>query len=475
MKIPKIKIDKVCNKYKTKHHPNSATWKSSDWVAQAWDARLGAKGAPKRFQYPAALTLEEVEAQSANDFAAHFGKTLDTVQLEKKLKGEPRISDLIALYHEVCALLPSATVRKANVADLMQMLTQTGSPNPEREYVKVLRSSLVDSWFAKRVQHRSKAKRGDVNEINREKRTLKSKWDNIKSLFKPKMRIAMKERGYSEDLIRQLKDFREDVDTAAISAPIGQDDFVPVTDELIEQTMAEFKALKFKDPNAYIVFLLGIGAGLRSTEAIHVRWEDLGDGFVMALPHGEYNTKGKRTRKALCPQFIIDEIREFEHLDKSGEFAQYCVSHNTPKRTITIVRDAYTGKAPKRKKGKGIGRGQVTGQYKAVRRKRSEWTQEVGGKPCTKTERGEIKANNSVKNRVNAILAKLGWNEVGLTTSGKKFHKLRGWNVTQVIENEGLKAGSVHAGHRSTKTTSAWYHLPAAEQDKEYIANKLLR
>ncbi len=123
----------------------------------------------------------------------------------------------------------------------------------------------------------------------------------------------------------------------------------------------------------------------------------------------------------------------------------------------------------------GIGRGQVTGQYKAVRRKRSEWTQEVGGKPCTKTERGEIKANNSVKNRVNAILAKLGWNEVGLTTSGKKFHKLRGWNVTQVIENEGLKAGSVHAGHRSTKTTSAWYHLPAAEQDKEYIANKLLR
>ena len=80
-----------------------------------------------------------------------------------------------------------------------------------------------------------------------------------------------------------------------------------------------------------------------------------------------------------------------------------------------------------------------------------------------------------MKNRVNAILAKLGWNEVGLTTSGKKFHKLRGWNVTQVIEKEGLKAGSVHAGHRSTKTTSAWYHLPAVEQDKEYLANKLLQ
>ena len=376
----------------------------------------------------------------------------------------------------MCALLPSAGVRKANIADLIQMLTQTGSPNPEREYLKVLRSSLVDSWFAKRVTERSEASGGDVNEINREKRTLKSKWDNIKSLFKTKMRIAMKERGFSEDLIRQLKDFREDVDTAAISAPIGQDDFVPVSDELIKNTMAEFKALKYKDPNAYIVFLLGIGAGLRSKEAIYVRWEDLGQGYVMALPHGEYNTKGKRTRKALCPQFIIDEIREFEHLDKSGEFAQYCVSHNTPKRTITVVRGAYKGKAPKQKKGKGVGMGAVvSGKFVKTNRKAATWTQEVGGNPCTKTERGEQKTRLSVQTRVNALLKKLGWNEVGLTSSGKKFHKLRGWNVTQVIENEGLKAGSVHAGHRSTKTTSAWYHLPAAEQDKEYLVNKLCK
>ena len=449
MKKHKFTLDKVCNKRLKKSkqfHRNSSTWKNSDWFAKCWDSRLGKEGNWKRFQFKAHLTEKQVIEAANEEYDKHFGKSIEAVQLEKKLKGVPLICDIEKLYHEICALLPSKSVRETNIKTLKNFLLESGSPNPDKEPYTVLKPTLVQTWFAKRIEDRIKEHGNDIDEIRKEKHTLDSKWSNIKSIFKNTLLVAMRERGWGNDAIRFLKDFKEDVDTKPISAPISQADFVPVTDKLLRNTVNKFKSLKYKDPNVYILYLLGIGCGFRFSEAIHVRWTDLHEGHVMALPHGDYNTKGKRTRKTPCPQFIIDEIREFEPVKKSGEFSEYCISHNTP-----VIRTTVT-----RKNG-------------------TVYTQKRGGNPCTKTERGDnIKGEHTCQRRINKILRELGWGKVGLPTTGKKFHKLRAWNISEVIKEEGLKAGSRHAGHQNTKTTSEWYHLPETETKKDYIGDKLL-
>ena len=471
MKKHNFTLDKVCNKRlkKSKHfHRNSSTWKNSDWFAKCWDSRLGKEGNWKRFQFKAHLTEKQVIEAANEAYDKHFGKTIEAVQSEAQLKRTPLIIDIEELYHEVCALLPSEPVRNTNIKSLKNFLKYNGSPNPDKEPYTVLKPTLVQTWFAKRIQDRIKKCGNDIDEIRKEKHTLDSNWKNIKSIFKPTLLTAMRERGWGDEVIRFFKDFKEDVDTKPISAPISQADFVPVTDKLLRATVKKFKSLKYKDPNVYILYLLGIGCGFRFSESIHVRWTDLHEGYVMALPHGDYNTKGKRTRKTQCPQFIIDEIREFEHIDKSGPFAEYCVSHNTPKKTLTLTRKAHTGKVRKKKADGSF-------VFKNIHRKKTTWTQEVGGNPCTKTERGAgIKGEKTCQRRINKILRELGWGKVGLPTTGKKFHKLRSWNISEVIKKEGLKAGSRHAGHQNTKTTSEWYHLPETETKKDYIGDKLL-
>ena len=86
---------------------------------------------------------------------------------------------------------------------------------------------------------------------------------------------AMEDEGWPEVIWKHLKDVPKRVSTTCLYAPFDHGDFVQVTDKLVEQTWKRFKAIKYKDPNAYIVFLLGAGGGLRFKEATFTRWDDL--------------------------------------------------------------------------------------------------------------------------------------------------------------------------------------------------------
>ena len=96
---------------------------------------------------------------------------------------------------------------------------------------------------------------------------------------------AMEDEGWNEAIWKALKDVPSRVSTASLYAPFDNEDFVRVSDELVVKTWKRFRALKYKDPNAYIVFLLGIGGGLRFKETIFLRWEDLGDEEVRVTKH----------------------------------------------------------------------------------------------------------------------------------------------------------------------------------------------
>jgi len=418
--------------------------KSKEYLETCWSGRMwDPVNRQWRHRKTDFTNRAQAEQQAIDMFTDLFAQNIRSIAAKKNFNGEPLISDLIALYHETCAALPSEPIRNQNVNALKRCLEENGAKNPLAQRITVLTPKLFRNWFNDRIQKREAACDGDVFELDAEKRTLKSDWGKIRCILKKDMINAMEDEGWPEAIWRHLKDLRKRVSTTCLYAPFDNGDFEPVSDELVAATWKRFKAVKYTDPNLYIVFLLGAGGGLRFKEATHVRWDDLGDDTVRVAKHGRRNTKGKRSRTVTVPAFVINEIREFQH-DQSGPFGEYCVSHPTPLREVSWERKGFR-------------------PYKVKKT--------VGGKQCTKTERGDGNSGNkyNVHSRINAILNELGWSETGLVTTGKKFHKLRAWNITQVIENEDLYTAQKHAGHVKASTTATYYDTGVKKESKEYI------
>lgn len=418
--------------------------KSKEYLETCWSGRMwDPVNRQWRHRKTDFTNRAQAEQQAIEIFTDLFAQNIRSIAAKKTFHGEPLISDLIALYHETCAALPSESVRNQNVNALKRCLEENGAKNPLAQRITVLTPKLFRNWFNDRIQKREAACDGDVFALDAEKRTLKSDWGKIRCILKKDMINSMEDEGWPEAVWKHLNDLRKRVSTTSLYAPFDNGDFEPVSDELVAETWKRFKAVKYTDPNLYIVFLLGAGGGLRFKEATHVRWDDLGDDTVRVAKHGRRNTKGKRSRTVTVPAFVINEIREFQH-DQSGPFGEYCVSHPTPLREVSWERKGFR-------------------PYKVKKT--------VGGKPCTKTERGDGNSGNkyNVHARINAILNELGWSETGLVTTGKKFHKLRAWNITQVIENEDLYTAQKHAGHVKASTTATYYDTGVKKESKEYI------
>lgn len=418
--------------------------KSKEYLETCWSGRMWDPVIRQwRHRKTDFTNRAQAEQQAIEIFTELFAQNIRSIAAKKTFHGEPLISDLVALYHETCAALPSESVRNQNVNALKRCLEENGAKNPLAQRITVLTPKLFRNWFNDRIQKREAACDGDVFELDAEKRTLKSDWGKIRCILKKDMINSMEDEGWPEAVWKHLNDLRKRVSTTSLYAPFDNGDFEPVSDELVAETWKRFKAVKYTDPNLYIVFLLGAGGGLRFKEATHVRWDDLGDDTVRVAKHGRRNTKGKRSRTVTVPAFVINEIREFQH-DQSGPFGEYCVSHPTPLREVSWERKGFR-------------------PYKVKKT--------VGGKACTRTERGDGNSGNkhNVHARINAILNELGWSETGLVTTGKKFHKLRAWNITQVIENEDLYTAQKHAGHVKASTTATYYDTGVKVESKEYI------
>jgi integrase len=376
-------------------------------------------------------------------FKSHFSDGIEALRAKATLKGIPLLADFEVLYHKICPARPVEDSRKQNISALVRVLSYQGVKQPRRSPMTALTPRLFMQYFDDRITEHE----GDIIKQDQTKRSVASDWRKIKSLFKKKVCNALADNyGWPKGLVdelRKLNSAREgQVCTEDLTAPLDDPKFDNL-DGLVKKTWKAVKGWKYKDPNGYTLFLLAIGGGLRFKECIHVRWSDLGDGELSLVKHGGYNLKGRRSRTIKVPQMIIDEITEFEPSDKTGEFSEYCVCHPSPKREVTWERKGFR-------------------PYKK--------TMVVGGNPCTKTERSSSRL--SAQRRVNNKLNELGWSEAGITTSGKKLHKLRGWVITQVIENEDIYAAQRHAGHKRIETTIAHYagHTP---KEKEYLGKGL--
>ena len=477
--------------------------KSKEYLETCWSGRMwDPVNRQWRHRKTDFTNRAQAEEQAIEIFTDLFSQNIRSIAAKKNFNGEPLSSDLIALYHETCAALPSESVRNQNVNALKRCLEENGAKNPLAQRITVLTPKLFRQWFNDRIEKREAACDGDVFELDAEKHTLKSDWGKIRCILKKDMINAREDEGWPEAVWRHLKDLRKRVSTTSLYAPFDNGDFEPVSDELVAETWKRFKAVKYTDPNLYIVFLLGAGGGLRFKEATHVRWDDLGEDTVRVAKHGRRNTKGKRSRTVTVPAFVINEIREFQH-DQSGPFGEYCVSHPTPLKKLYWNRkvDAMKFK-PQRREQKGrvtwriaykyttLSCGARSPKYLTFQTKNEALAKQkellklqteksytatavrtVGGKACTRTERGDGNSGNkhNVHARINAILNELGWSETGLVTTGKKFHKLRAWNITQVIENEDLYTAQKHAGHVKASTTATYYDTGVKKESKEYI------
>ena len=473
------------------------------WTARMWDP-INRNWVKRKTDY---TDKANAEIQAIEYFTDYFENNLRSIASKKTFRKDvPLIADLVEFYHETCATLPSEDIRNKNVNALKKCLRENGAKNPLAQPVTIITSKMFRVWFKKRILKRSERCNGDVYELDAEKRTLKSDWGKIRSIFKKDMINAMEDEGWPKAIWEQLKDIPNRVSTTSLYAPFDQGDFEPVSDELISETWTRFRKLKYTDPNVYIVFLLGVGGGLRFKETIYVRWEDLGDDSVRVAKHGRRNTKGKRSRTVTVPAEIIDEIREFQH-DQSGPFGEYCVSHPTPLKEISWSRKIKAMQFnPQRREQKGkitwrvaykyttLSNGMRSPKYLTFQTEKEALAKQkellklqteksytaskvrtVGGKPCSKTERGEGNSGNkyNVHARINAILNELGWAETGLITTGKKFHKLRAWNITKVIENDDLYEAQKHAGHTKSSTTSTFYDTGVKRKSKNYIMDEL--
>lgn len=422
---------------KTKSHRNSAEFRELCWHTKMWDKRIN--------NWKEHKTPYTEKTDAAEDaivfFKSHFSDGIEALRAKATLKGIPLAADFEVLYHKICSARPEEATRKQNINALLRVLSHQGSKQPRRSPMTALTPMLVTQWFDDRIAEHE----GDVIKQDQTKRSLKSDWRKIKSLFKAKVLNSLESNhGWPKALVDELRGLSGRVCTEDLYAPLDDPKFDGL-DGLVKKTWKAFKGWKYKDPNGYILFLLAIGGGLRFKECLHVRWADLSPGELSLTKHGNYNLKGRRSRVVKVPQMIIDEIQEFEPQVKRGEFSQYCISHPTPKREVEWERKGFR-------------------PYKK--------TMTVGGHPCTKTERSSSK--DSAQKRVNIKLKELGWDDTGIKTSGKKLHKLRGWVITQVIENEDIYAAQRHAGHKKVETTIAHYggHKPKA---KEYLGEGLFK
>lgn len=488
---------------RTKHKRGTKKYNEIPWTAMMWDASL-----PNYvFRKLDATNRALAEQEAVEVFKDYFSNSIRSIAGKKHYKGVPTVGDLVDFYHEICEHRPLKAVRNANVNALKRVLTDNGSKNPLSEPVTVITSKLFRKWFSDRLIKRELECDGDVNEMDKEKRTLSSDWTKVRCIIKKEMINAMEDEGWDEAIWKHLKDVPSRVSTEKLYAPFDNEDFVRVPDELATQTWDKFKSLKYKDPNAYIVFLLGMFGGLRFKETVFLRWQDLGEDEVRVTKHDRWKPKGQRNRTVKVPEFVISEIREFEPEDKSKPFAQYCVSHPTPLRKVSWSRNVKAKQyKPQRREQNGkitwriaykyttLSSGAKSPKYltfkteKEAKAKQKELLElqtekstttnkviTVGGRPCSKTERGEGKTGNAnnVQSRVNKILKDLGWDETGLVTTGKKFHKLRAWNITQVIENEDLYEAQKHAGHKKASTTATYYDTGIKKKAKNYLMDKL--
>lgn len=439
-----IKPSDISYYKRTEAKINTKKYKETPWSARMWDPEKR-NWVKRKLDH---TNKARAEIQAVEKFKDYFEGSIRSISERKHFKGVPTISDLIDFYHDTCRIRPIKNVREGNCNALKRVLTESGSKNPLAEPVTVITAKLFRNWFAERLAKRDEQCDGDVHEMDKEKHTLYSDWTKCRCIIKKEMIIAMEDEGWDKTITDHLDLVPRRVNTSSLYAPFDNEDFVRVPDELVQKTWDRFKSLKYKDPNAYIVFLLGFGAGLRFKETVFLRWQDLGEDEVRVTKHDRWKPKGQRNRTVKVPAFIVNEIREFEPEDKTKPFAQYCVSHPTPIREVTIERKGYRA-------------------FKS--------TITVGGKPCTKTERGEGRTGNkdNVPSRVNRILKELGWDETGLVTTGKKFHKLRAWNITQVIQNEDLYEAQKHAGHKKSSTTATYYDTGVKKKPKDYLLEGL--
>ena len=71
--------------------------------------------------------------------------------------------------------------------------------------------------------------------------------------------------------------------------------------------------LKGSDDDAFILFQLGLFAGLRQQEALWARWEDLRDTGMYVRSDSVHRTKSKKGRFVYLPPEIVEEIRNLRN------------------------------------------------------------------------------------------------------------------------------------------------------------------